>query len=248
MKNSPSCPTPIKQSIDLTTSTIDRRSFHFRNTVIAVVVVAAASFVAALILRSWRPLTALFLLPSIVGYFIMTDTLLVGKWRKTVINHWGTGAIELNAYIQTIAMMKSIPKATIEGMFQLLPQKSGSIPKEKEGLRRALAETDHAIMTVHTIRTLLTLSVYGALPIVIGVSLLMHSFIPLCGIALPVITLIITLSLEWNRWRRWRRIMTTRIAGNEIDREAFIDAIPHLAWGPNDEKLKSQMLHSLGSS
>jgi len=248
MKNVNSISDPFRHAIDLTTKTIDRRTFHFRNTIIAVVVIALAAVISALVLRSWKPLTGFFLLPTVIGFFIVADTVIVGYWRRTVTGYWAQGRLEFPLFVQTIGMMKALPKATIEGMLRLLPQQCSFVTAEQVKLRGALGNTDAAIVNTQLLHVVRSVAVGAAVPVSLGICLVMFSPVPLWGAAVLPPLFVAVMLFERSIWGKWRQEVKTAVAEGAFGRDVFCKAAAFLVWDFEKPGFAARRLRSLERS
>lgn len=240
-------PNPLRQSIDLTTRTIDRRTFHFRNTVVAVVIVSVAAIATALVIRSWRPLTAFFLLPTVISAFILIDTVIVTFWRRMILASWSKGAIDFNHYTQTIAMMKALPRATIDGMLRLLPIRCDYIDKKNTGLRSAMEAITGILASTMMLRGAASAAIAFFLPVSIAATLVSLNPLYLLGTCPVVPIFLLSKGIEWMLWRRIHRETARRFTMERLDRDELVKAASLLDWDPVGEKKKQRFLGSFGA-
>lgn len=110
-----------KNALQLTTQTIDRRAFHFRNLVILLVVIVLGCLIAALVQWSWRPLVGWLAVMPLCGAFLVFDNYLVGRWQRQMLKLWADGALHVEDFAQSILALRLLPGATLRGMLALLP-------------------------------------------------------------------------------------------------------------------------------
>jgi hypothetical protein len=246
--NNPLCSPPLsclRQLIEITTQTLDRRSCQFRNTIIAVVVTVAASVIAAIIARSCRPLSGLLLLPIVVNAFILLDGRVLGVWRSKILNSWVNGEIDLELFVRNINSIKVLPKKTIGGMLGLLPGQNISAVKEAVGFRGAVADTLTAMNRHQMLRSGAVFCATVFLFIPIAAALLTRSFRPLYGIGLIAVVFVVWPFMVRQIWRRWLRRLVRLFSQGSPEREKFERGISSLDWDSIGEKWKERAMHLL---
>jgi hypothetical protein len=112
---------PYTVAINKTRSTIDSRAAHFRNLVVAVVIVSLGSFASAAITRTLPPLAAMLLLVPGCGVFLFLDAQLLGDWRTCLLAAWVRKDIDFCALRNTLNAVPRLPKETLGGMLAMLP-------------------------------------------------------------------------------------------------------------------------------
>ena len=120
---------------------VRRRAVHFRNLVVAAVLVLASVFLVALIARSSSVLLASLSLIPIGGGFLVADGRLLRTWQSAVLSAWVRRDIDLAAFRAAVRAHPSLPEATIESMLATLPA-TGDLVAEQRILsptRRAIA-------------------------------------------------------------------------------------------------------------
>lgn len=235
----------LRSFIDLTTRTIERRSFHFRNNVIAVVMILLSSAVFPLILRSWRPLTILLLLPLIVNVFILADIIIISSWSRKLLSAWAKGTIDLSYYEKTIAVMKHLPRKTIGGMLRQLPLKCLSITKEKIVLCHAIAETAMHLSKMQVVAGTLTLTIYLILTISVSAALLNLSIFHFVWMLLVLPALLIQAGIKYFSLKRLRMRLVPILTDEKTGRKNYVEAAQFLEWEPYKEKERINFLSAL---
>ncbi len=110
-----------KDALHLTTRTIDRRAFHFRNLVILIVAVFLGFVIGAIVERSFQPLLGWLTMIPLCGGFLILDNYLVGRWRRTILALWTDEALNLDDFLASISSLRMLPKATLDAMLATLP-------------------------------------------------------------------------------------------------------------------------------
>lgn len=110
---------PYAGSIDDTRQTLIDRSRAYRSLVMVVacwILVVGAAAIA-------RPalLVLAALLPCFVSVYAAHDLRTVDRWRSRVLVHWREGGVRLPLFASTLRQVPFLPKGTIEGMLECLP-------------------------------------------------------------------------------------------------------------------------------
>ena len=112
----------VKDALDLTTQTIDRRAYRYRNLVVLVVLVGLVSGIGAVVLLSGLPLLGLLLLLPLCGGFHYLDSVLVNRWGNRLLQMWAEEELDLDAFVESIAAIRLLPPATLGAMLDTLPK------------------------------------------------------------------------------------------------------------------------------
>src|SRR5688500_16147831 len=133
----------VKDAFDLTTRTIDRRAFHFRNLVVLVVLVIAVCVIWAVIVLSALPLLGLLLLLPLCGGSLVLDGHLVTRWRERILRMWVEEELDLMVFARSIASVRLLPAGTLGTMLATLPiiSQGAGASKFPPPMKRALALT-----------------------------------------------------------------------------------------------------------
>lgn len=142
----------VKHSIDRTLRTIERRTRNYRNTIVVVVAISAIAAILSIVAFSWKPLSALFLLPAVVVTFIYLDCRVIKSWSDELLDLWKKNELDLDLYTKSITVMKMIPKFTLNSMLKLLPVQC-AVKKEDAGIRAAIAATLSSISSSHLLNS-----------------------------------------------------------------------------------------------
>jgi hypothetical protein len=174
-----------RTAIGATTSTIDLRARYFRNQVVIVVAIAAVTVVAAVLLRRASVLWAWLTIVPACGLFFYTDAGVLRHWRAAMLGAWVSGEIDFEVLRRTIRANPAIPKGTVEGMLQTLPEAESLAAEQRLGpaTRRAVAVTTEA--RFERVRDKLLLKTLGSVIVVLVIlaALLVHTWTPLGGVA-----------------------------------------------------------------
>jgi len=110
----------LLEAINLTFRTMERRSRHYRNLVIAVSLTAMASVILAVIFRRWVVLSTGFALPLYVGGFLFLDHRLVTTWRRRVLHMRDKRGLSLAQLAQILSGLRHLPQASLRSMLAAL--------------------------------------------------------------------------------------------------------------------------------
>ncbi|NLD92605.1 MAG: hypothetical protein GX639_08050 [Fibrobacter sp.] len=233
---------PVKHSIDRTLRTIERRTRHYRNTIIVVVAIVAIAAIVSIVTFSWQPLCAIFLLPAVVVTFIYLDCRVIKIWSDELLDLWKKNELDLELYIKSITMMKMIPKSTLNGMLKLLPVQC-AVKKEDAVIRAVIAATLSSISSSHLLNSTVSLCVGIAVPISIAISLVTFSLWPLPGTLVGVLAVAAKPFFERKLWHRWQ----TTVSGinEKLDNETVEKALQTLPWETISPKQKQQIFKFL---
>jgi len=113
---------PLTEALDATLLAIEVRAKLYRRTVIAVAAVIVVSGLAAAILRSWAPLSALILAVPVSGTFFVLDDREVRRWRRLILGLRDARALDVDAFVESISAHSIVPQQTLQGMLALLPR------------------------------------------------------------------------------------------------------------------------------
>jgi hypothetical protein len=239
-----------KDALELTTRTIDRRAFYFRNLVVLLVLAVLVFVVWAIVQLSGLPLLGLFLLLPLCGGFLLLDTYLVNHWRNRVLQMWAEEQLHLGAFIKSISTVRMLPPGTLTAMLATLPTSnpSAAAGKLSPAMKRALAVT---LMTIH--RCECDRIGFANLGYLVGAAafvtaVIKWSWIPLVGVLLVLPIFAGLRCLQAARWRRWHRTLASlgREAGLELPR--FVQLAADLDWGSIAENRKQRLLTSLSDT
>ncbi|MBA2669753.1 MAG: hypothetical protein H0U67_05220 [Gemmatimonadetes bacterium] len=191
-----------RDAIDRTTGLIKRRARHFRNLVVAVVLVVLGAVVGSVAARSLLPLAAVSVLLPLCAAFLVADERLLARWRAEVLAAWTRRDIDLAALRAAVRAHPTLPKETTEGMLMTLPS-VGELTAEQALMtptREALAATIRAGHREHADSLLL-----GALASAVVVGVLLAVVWTRVWILLPGLA-ILTAGPALSLWMRRRRL------------------------------------------
>jgi hypothetical protein len=237
----------LKDVIELTTQTIDRRAGLYRNLIVLVVVLVAGTLLWAAIGLSWRPLLALLALVPLCGFFLFLDAWLVNRWQQQVLERWAEGQLSLDGLVKAISPIRLLPARTLQGMLASVPTKHNNlyVCQYPPVLRRALAATLKTINRCENDRTGVTSVAYALGVASLALAVIQSSWMPLTGVLLVAPVLEAAGLLKAARWRRWKRILLALHCQQGLEWTAFVPAANQLDWGSVPDRKKQRLLHSL---
>jgi hypothetical protein len=240
---------PAKNALELTTRTIDRRTFYFRNLVVVVVLIGLVSIVWAIVRLSVWPLLGLLLwLPSVAVFFIL-DTLVVNRWRNRLLAMWTDSELRMESFVQTVAAIRLIPPGTLHGMLLTLPPGDAisAVDKLPAVVKRAVALT---LQTIHDCERDRSVSGSIASALVaasVMVAIIQRSWIPLAGVLLFLPAVALARYLRVARWHRWRRLIGNMKSQEGLESKRFVEAAARLDWSPISRILKERLLSTVAN-
>jgi hypothetical protein len=213
---------PYALAIDAARDTIVQRAHQYKWLVIAASLTGVAAVGAALVLARWWPLAAVLLLPSAVMAFHALDQRAVHRWRRAVLAHWATGALQLDLLAGTLRQVPALPSSTVEGMVESLPDwPAAEVPL---AARPALAQLQDAVAQIAAMQLLARAAAWGALALVALAAWAAGQAALLAGgLVLPG---------GWLLWRAWRHQRTQRADAvlRQAWRSASVDPAAVAGW------------------
>ncbi len=235
----------IKEALDLTIGTINKRSKSYKNTVILVVVLAFVFAIWTVIKFSWRPLTGYFLIVPLSGFYFYFDTRLVSKWQQRIMELWVWEKIKLDFFFQTLQTMKMLPTNTLQSMLDTLPYTGHTSLSQNASpaLKQSLASTLLTINDCQNARTGFNTLAYTLGLVFIANTALQGTWLYLTGLFLvyPVIAL--------GKWCVGYRLgkLKSELAGilPNTDIPEYTDVAARLEWGSVSDETKQNFLDSI---
>jgi len=221
-------------AIDQTTQTIDRRSKHFRNLIVAVTFVGLGSTLWAGIAWSWLPLTGIFLLVPFCGLYLFIDGKLLDHWRQELFSVWEKGEIDFQALHDAVISISTLPKDSVLGMLDTLPSAGDLVAEQgiSTSTRKAVAAVVTTINTCRSDAIALTAAGYTITGCVIIAAIAFWQWQPLLGL------FVVGLPLLLQKWIRAKRLKSARerlrAAQNVSDfsLEKFMNIVSEIHWTP----------------
>jgi hypothetical protein len=195
-----------KDALRLTTATIDRRAFYFRNLVVLIVLLALACPIAALVFWSPRPLVGwLAAVPLCAGHLVV-DNRLVARWRSGIQAMWGAGQLHLEDFERSVTSLKMLPAATLRSMLATLPKGPSELALDRlpTETKRNLVEIFNSLNACERDRTIAYAAAYSACAASIGGAALTWDWRPLLVIPAAGLSLVATVFLL--KWRFQRSL------------------------------------------
>jgi hypothetical protein len=183
---------PYAGSIDDTRQTLIDRSRAYRSLVIVVacwILIVGAAAVA-------RPplLVLAALLPCFVSVYAAHDLRSVDRWRSRVLAHWREGSVRLPLFASTLRQVPFLPKGTIEGMLECLPDWPDAVAPP---LRTSLVQAQVALGRLAVQRLALRAIAWAC-----GGLALMGWRADLLPLALPAAAFAVAVLAAWPIWSR----------------------------------------------
>lgn len=229
----------VKDAMDLTTRTIDRRAFHYRNLVVLLVLVAVVCVVWAAIAWSGLPLLGLLMVLPLCGGFLVLDCYLVNRWRERVLRMWTEEELDLENFAQCIAAIRMLPLGTLRAMLATLPTGDHA-----PAMKHALAVTLTVIHRGESDRTSFGILAYTTAAAAVAVAVLSWSWIPLVSVLLVVPLFAVARVVRAARWRSWQRALAALQREQGLEPANFVEVSAQLDWGSIPEEEKHRLLHS----
>jgi len=222
----------VKDAFNLTTRTIDRRAFHYRNLVVLVVLTAFASVAWAALAWSGWPLLGLLTLMPLCGGFFFLDSLVVNRWRDEILQMWAAEGLALDIFADSIASVRLFPAGTLRAMLGTLPTKERLAAADKlpAPLKRAAALTLTTIHRRESDRTLFATFAYSLSLASVAWAIITWCWTPLLGCLSVVLVLVTDRAVNFMRWRRWLGLMR-QYQKDGLDLATAIETLQRLDWG-----------------
>jgi hypothetical protein len=230
----------VKDAVDLTTRTIDRRAFHYRNLVVLLVLVVVVCVVWAGVTWSGLPLLGLLLLLPLCGGFLLLDCCLVDRWRERVLRMWTEEDLDLEIFARSIASIRMLPPGTLGAMLATLPTGDHT-----PAMKHAVAVTLTAIHRGESDRTSFGILAYAAGATAVAAAVLSGSWMPLAGVLLVVPLFAMARVVRAARWRGWHRALVAVQREQGLEPANFVEVSAKLDWGSIPAEEKQRLLHSL---
>jgi hypothetical protein len=236
----------VKDALELTTRTIDRRAFHFRNLVVLLVLVVVACVVWAVLEKSSSPLLGLLALVPLCGGFLVLDNYLVNRWRERVVRMWALEELDLAVFTRSIASVRILPAGTLGAMLATLPtgEHARTAAKLSPVMKEALSLTVTTIHRWESDRTLFATLAYGVGLAFFSWGILLGDWLPLFGCLGVVPVIALGHAVSSLRLRHWHgQLLQCREIG--LDLPTLVGLVGPLEWGRISRKKKDHLLNSL---
>lgn len=177
-----------RSAIDQTATTIERRAAYYRNLVVGVVLVAAASAGASMWLGTFAPVCGVLFVIPLCGLYFYLDARLVLDWQSGLSGTWVRGAIDFAALTEALRAAPTLPRGTLTGMLAQLPP-TGALAAERRIPLKSREAMAAVIDTVQRARTDLLAartgaSTVGVLSVLCAIALGSWRPLSFCGLAL----------------------------------------------------------------
>lgn len=237
-------------AIDETARLIERRASSYRNLVVAVVTLGAASIAAALWARNWWPWPCVLLVVPVCGFFYHHDARLVSRWRSELLARWTTGEMDLSALVDALRASPTLPKDTLGAMLGTLPV-AGSARGEHDVSRSSRSAVAAVVTAIHAAQTdvIALRTAASALTAVAGIAaVVLGTWYPLSFAAVACLPL--ALAARVKRLRLGGAIAAVRIAQAAADfRQVEVEGLlSTLEWRPVSSAERTRVMAALGVS
>lgn len=223
----------MKQIIDLTSQTIDKRAKNYRNLIIAVVAATLLTIAASIITFSFQIIFCLFILFPIYGIFAWLDAKLLNKWRQQILTKWINENLNLDIFKKAMGTIPMLPPKTLKSMLDTLPEsqkeKKIEINKLRASTRKAVKKTAAKISFCGNIRTMLSILGITTGACSVAASVISHSFLPLTGL---IIAFAIVASDKFFAVSVFNRQIKQflKIQNNTFEKQPFVLIVNKLDW------------------
>lgn len=224
------------QAIEATTQAIGARAQRYRSLVVAVALTISGSFVAALIMWSWRPLLAVGMILPLYGAFALVDGSLLLGWQRQLLDLWVEYRLDLRPLRDVLSGFPGMPPRTLEGMLSMLPlpRAANATELRSQAFRRAVAFVMREYYAHQHIRTLLVAASHVVAVLCIGAAVVRWWSIPLLGlVVIPLLLALGTARLAISQGRWCREVVAWRQAG--LEAESVKQALADLELGSGFE-------------
>jgi hypothetical protein len=195
----------VKDALDVTTRTIDRRARAYRDLVVVISITWIAAVVWAAITWSGLPLLILLsFVPLCAGFFVL-DSILVNRWRDQLLRMWVEDDLDFSVFASSIAAIRFLPTSTLRAMLASLPcdKQAPGTARLSKSVKQALAMAVTAIHSAQTELTIVATLSYLLAVISVAWAAIVWSSLPLLGCLVSVaIRLTAPLILGWRLRRR----------------------------------------------
>jgi hypothetical protein len=139
---SPDAPSPYRLALNQTADTVRRRARLYQGTAALVLVVPIVAVITAVVMRSATLLAVALVIVPVFALFRCIDLWLVWRWERRIVALWSGEDFAFAAFRTAAEAMRSLPRRTVIGMLDLLPDDAMIAgPTVPQGLRPALAAT-----------------------------------------------------------------------------------------------------------
>ncbi len=120
----------VKEAVNATLRTIERRANLYRNLIISVAVLSALSILMSVIFRSWLPLCGIVLIVPLTGGFLLLDSRQVRRWQADIMEMWRFRSLNLKEFEKMISGFRHVPAQSLDGMLSTLPKDSNQFKRD----------------------------------------------------------------------------------------------------------------------
>jgi hypothetical protein len=110
----------LLEAVNFTFRTIEQRTWHYRNLVVAVSLTGLGSIIVAVVLRRWVVLAGELALPLYFAGFLSLDRRILKTWRRGVFKMRDERGLSIAQLTQTLRGLRQMPQATLHSMLATL--------------------------------------------------------------------------------------------------------------------------------
>lgn len=110
----------LLEAINFTFRTVEQRTRHYRNLVIAVSLTGLGSIIIAVILRKWIVLAGELALPLYFAGFLFLDRRILMAWRRDIFKMRDEHGLSITQLKQTLTSLRHLPQETLRSMLAML--------------------------------------------------------------------------------------------------------------------------------
>jgi uncharacterized membrane protein len=233
--------------IDLTIETITKRARYYRNLVVAVVIAGLGSFVAAIIAKSWFPLTVLLLFFPVCGIYFFFDGRQLQVWRSSIFSQWVKGEAELCYFHDAVSAVPTLPKFTLQSMLETLPSLGDILTEQSLTLqiREAVADTVNCLHSGRSAVIVLKTVGWSISGCSLAIAITQKAWQPLVGVAVVGVLLVLWPWLKLYFLKRLLSKLDTSRHESNFDTDTYVMIVGSLEWSPFSEADKDRYLAEL---
>jgi hypothetical protein len=240
---------PYRIAIDLTTQTIDQRAKHYRNLVVAVVLVTVGSLAWTIIAKQFQALSGLILLFPICGLFFFLDSKLLNHWRSQLFGSWIKKELDFRSFCDAVNAISILPRATLQSMLATLPV-ANDVVKE-QGIASATRKAISAlVMAIYACRSdaiafkTVGFAIGGGAA---GLAIVLGTWEPLLGNGALMFLPLLGQRVKLKRIEDAKNSIISVQRHSDFNHEKYLEAVACLDWEPISALEKEGFLAMLSS-
>jgi hypothetical protein len=217
-----------------TITTINSRARHFRNLVVAVVVLTLGSMGWAAVTWTFSPLACLLLLFPAWGLFFFLEAKLLSDWRSRLLDAWVKKDIELRGFGDAVSAIPTLPKETLQIMLATLPS-AGDLRTEQRissSLREATAALTTAMHACEADAMALKATAFAIATVSLITAGILWMWQPILGITVLALFPFMRKRLRRRRLRALEERTVTARAKPDFSNATYRELVANLPWRP----------------